>query len=394
MSWQNGSCSVDRETHGIEGRSVKGQKRVFASTDEVFTAWAKQETTEGRNRHGRVFFKGRTVYSYRESWPLAYIMPGAFEGQRVALVNTENYSTSTTQHLRGATSAFAGIEIETTRLGLVTYLDATRHTPEWSNIRSNDMMKRWTAAQEEAGKAKIEIVNHTIGKFVGGLVELVKPRKRWHGGYRETGRFEDRETCYWDNDTCENRCASLDDSHIKRMAEVLGVSLLECERYSVEAMRAQIVDAFAKQAKGAKGRSTARLRSAPERLARQVKRGVKGWRSLTSYIDDETVAQAFSPTASKAKSRQLDLGLPTAREVHVGKTWRYLQRKLLEQEIDRAFEAQHPEAHEIAGNIHHYKERWSPHFKPVPYLPEFEQQWFVYISRYSKPTYPLPAVVR
>lgn len=374
MSWQN---SAERQTHGIEGRNADGVKRVFASTSEVFTAWAKQETPEGRNGHGRVFFKGRTVYSYRDNWPLAHILPGAFEGKRVALVNDENYSISTAQHLRGATSAFDGIEISTTRLGLVTYLDTTRHMPEWKDIRSNEMMDRWTKSQEGAQQAKIEIVNYTIGHLVGSVTELLKPRKRWYS--------------YDVEDTCENRCASLDDSHIKRMAEVLGVSLLDCERYSLDALRAQIVDAFAKHAKGAKGRTTARLRTAPERLARQVSK-VSYWHSHA--VDDETVAMAFTPTASQAKSKQLTLGLPTAREVKVRKAWRQLQRKLLAQEIDDSFEARNPDAKQIAYAISYDKGSWSSHFKQVELLPEFIAQSYLYSLKYTKPNYPLPAVIR
>lgn len=75
-------------------------KKVFDS-NEVAHIWANQEQNEGRNSGGNFYFKGRTIFSYGEHFPIATI-----EGQNV-LFTKRTYSNTTAKHLskvRGAIS--------------------------------------------------------------------------------------------------------------------------------------------------------------------------------------------------------------------------------------------------------------------------------------------------
>ena len=100
--------------------------------DWVISTWVKQEQAEGgspfvnchayfrstgMNGHTgrRMFFKGDIIYSYHEWWPMAKILPG-----KLALVNREKYSVTTTAHTSQVESAleragFACFEVERNR---------------------------------------------------------------------------------------------------------------------------------------------------------------------------------------------------------------------------------------------------------------------------------------
>ena len=95
----------------------------------VISTWIKQEQSEGGspyvNCHAyfrssgmeghtgrRMFFKGDTIYSYHTWWPMAKILPG-----KLALVNREKYSVTTTAHTNQVESAllragFACFDVE------------------------------------------------------------------------------------------------------------------------------------------------------------------------------------------------------------------------------------------------------------------------------------------
>lgn len=99
---------------GIYGRSPDGKRRVF-DTYGVCKAWAAQETSEGRNHKGSVYFKGKTIYSYGRHWPMATIIERrARDGRRIAIVRTweEKYGVATFSHTREARSRFDGLKVE------------------------------------------------------------------------------------------------------------------------------------------------------------------------------------------------------------------------------------------------------------------------------------------
>ena len=72
------------------------QRNVYP-TSEIPHLWAHQTQASARNPQGSLFFEGRTIYSYRTSWPLAALRP---HKKRPALVltNCERCSVTTAQH--------------------------------------------------------------------------------------------------------------------------------------------------------------------------------------------------------------------------------------------------------------------------------------------------------
>lgn len=70
-------------------------RQVFP-TDEVPHKWAHQAQDAARNPQGNLYFKGATIYSYRDSWPLARIYER--KGARLVLANCARYSVTTAAH--------------------------------------------------------------------------------------------------------------------------------------------------------------------------------------------------------------------------------------------------------------------------------------------------------
>jgi hypothetical protein len=80
---------------------AKRIKRVFGSADQVLHLWANQTQSDARSRN--VFFHGRDVYSYGRHYRLGRIVE--FRGKRVALINGDGYSVTTSKHISWAQSA-------------------------------------------------------------------------------------------------------------------------------------------------------------------------------------------------------------------------------------------------------------------------------------------------
>lgn len=78
-------------------------KQVFRDADEVAHVWAQQTQNFGRTSTHNVYFRGRTIYSYGEHFPLASFLDTP-KG-RVILINSRTYSTSTSRHQSSARSA-------------------------------------------------------------------------------------------------------------------------------------------------------------------------------------------------------------------------------------------------------------------------------------------------
>jgi hypothetical protein len=337
--WASGASSADQNTHGIVGRGVWTDgttfRQVFPNTSDVFAAWAKQETPCGRNGWGRVYFYGRTVYSYRDSWPLMHILPFEYEGKRVALVNTTKYSSSTSGHLRSAQSAFSGVEVETTRDMMYAWVTYEKTGLDWSRIRSNDDLERWKREQTHILELRVLIVNDEITSLVNRVDELCNVRKRAWLGHDVA-------------DNCENRCASLDDSRIKRVADILQVSLLDCTRYDLDGLRGRVRAAYAafNDPKAVKRRKAGRRRRSLTLLHNQIKRYRKwsGWRA--GQIDAEIIKLAFDYSPHQARQQM-----------------QRFQAWLLGREIDALFERAQPGAGDAAYNIRYRKSEWSPHHR-------------------------------
>ena len=54
-------------------RGAKENRREVFKTDEIPHKWAHATQSQARNAQGNLYFRGDTIFSYRDSWPLARI---------------------------------------------------------------------------------------------------------------------------------------------------------------------------------------------------------------------------------------------------------------------------------------------------------------------------------
>ena len=73
-------------------RKGRTMKRVFSNYAEVCHAWAQQAQAEGRA--GRIFFEGKSIYSYGRHFEMA-----RFIDDETVFITTRRYSVSTAHHL-------------------------------------------------------------------------------------------------------------------------------------------------------------------------------------------------------------------------------------------------------------------------------------------------------
>jgi hypothetical protein len=200
-------------TQGIHGvkRDVTGKviKRVF-KTGMVEHIWVQQTQEEGRNQKGSVYFKGPTLYSYCDSWPIA-----TFLTPTLVVVNEEKCSATTSEQTRAARHSIKeGIDIVTTgaTMRLRALLgDIYNVTPDTA---------RTAIVQEQIDKLKLE--SRQLAKFTATNFR----RMNWDGSRNE--------------DNGEIRCAQLSDAEIKRVATLLRVEISP-NAYSLADMRATIM---------------------------------------------------------------------------------------------------------------------------------------------------------
>lgn len=81
--------------------------RYVFPTAEIPHLWAHQTQSDARNPQGNLFFEGRTIYSYRRSWPLARIYQKK-DGTRLVLGNADRCSVTTTGHASKVRRAIPG----------------------------------------------------------------------------------------------------------------------------------------------------------------------------------------------------------------------------------------------------------------------------------------------
>lgn len=68
--------------------------RIVVSPDEVVQKWLRQEQNTARNSGDTFYFRGRTIYSYNDGFPIAHI----YEHKPVILYTTRDYSVTTARH--------------------------------------------------------------------------------------------------------------------------------------------------------------------------------------------------------------------------------------------------------------------------------------------------------
>lgn len=76
-------------------------KHVFP-TQEVPHLWAHRTQEDARNPQGNLYVKGATIYSYRDSYPIASHVTNGKEGKAArsaVLIRTDSYSVTTSGHI-------------------------------------------------------------------------------------------------------------------------------------------------------------------------------------------------------------------------------------------------------------------------------------------------------
>lgn len=92
-------------------REAKTSKRQVFPTNEIPHKWAHQAQESARNPGGNLYFKGPTIYSYRDSWPLARIYGPKKDGARLVLTNSGRYSVTTVGHQHAVNMAVLHLQI-------------------------------------------------------------------------------------------------------------------------------------------------------------------------------------------------------------------------------------------------------------------------------------------
>ena len=89
----------------------KRQKHVFPSS-EIPHLWAHQTQGDARNSQGNLYFKGATIFSYRDSYPIASHVTSKNGKRNAILIRTDSYSVTTSGHISAVRSAIpAGVQV-------------------------------------------------------------------------------------------------------------------------------------------------------------------------------------------------------------------------------------------------------------------------------------------
>lgn len=72
-------------------------KTVFG-TSEIPHLWAHQTQSEARNQQGNLYFRGDTIYSYRDSFPIGRHVTNS-RGEKAVLISSNKYSVTTASHI-------------------------------------------------------------------------------------------------------------------------------------------------------------------------------------------------------------------------------------------------------------------------------------------------------
>lgn len=135
--------------------------RTVFSGDMVFHVWANQSAPEGRRSDDRVFFHGRTIYSFGSHFALGYVAPGA------TLLNADSYSMTTSRHKSQTARAVSGRRFTvpglTTLAGTLDRLADTaervaRYRQAGWNKAGHAQAREWQMAQEHLARFRAQVV--------------------------------------------------------------------------------------------------------------------------------------------------------------------------------------------------------------------------------------------
>jgi hypothetical protein len=284
------------------------------------------EITHGSIESGNFYFQGPTLYSFRDSWPLATFVPGR-ANPRVILVNTEDSGhrgwNSDGKQRRLLDDALRGredIQISVNRAQIIKYI---------SDQRAHGSAAAWTSLGVSQVAAEIEKLKDKAERYAKPLVnawDVIRP----DGHAFAEGSDDEREA----------RCRSISDARIFEIIELFGPGTADTPAHDIEALRQIIREGYAKfndpkrvaaRAKSARNSCVRKTMDAIDRFLEDAYGWERGRR--VSKINPEM--DAIVAEAVKLKP---DLILPKLAKV---------SEKMLEFEIERVHQALHPLAPDV-----------------------------------------------
>lgn len=161
MFGSSNSIDVTRQINatGVKGRA--NYKRVF-DYPMLAHVWAQQSQADGRSPKGQMYFRGATIYSYGEHFPIArFVLNG-----RAVLFNAEKRSQTTSRHQDAVRGALRGVANVRT-----FYVPSI--APRWGDIAHADNLA------------------HLLGELHAYANRAAKAHVSMYHGYSGDNRIED-----------------------------------------------------------------------------------------------------------------------------------------------------------------------------------------------------------
>lgn len=167
-------------SNGSHGKSnplrnePKTSKRQVFPTDEVPHKWAHAAQESARNAQGNLYFRGPTIYSYRDSWPLARIYTRK-DGRQLVLTNSRKYSVTTAAHqssVNRAASHMTRVDVPIVEGPYGAKLDKAAHDANFEHF-VNSMQGAHKAAGRAMQKWRVESFMEQAVALHKGLSDYV-----------------------------------------------------------------------------------------------------------------------------------------------------------------------------------------------------------------------------
>ena len=169
-----------RNTHdGARAVNAEGKRtKTVLTNGMVAHVWAQQNQTFGRSANGNFYFRDATIYSYRDSFPLASFVTLP-NGTRAVFINRDKYSVTTSSHQSEVRSAIRGLDLVEINAGQDRLCDIGRaldlSDTETRNERSRQAYARLIADKCNAWRAT--------------AAQSANPRKQVLGHYHENAAY-------------------------------------------------------------------------------------------------------------------------------------------------------------------------------------------------------------
>jgi hypothetical protein len=167
------------------------RQRYVYPTGEIPHKWAHQTQESARNPQGNLYFRGDTIYSYRDSWPLARIFKHPKRGALV-LCNSDRYSVTTAQHqsaVNGAARHMRRIAVpDCTRTDSCTVAER-----DASNVRHLEQL-----AAEHLAKAQRAMQARTVSWRRDSAQQALADAADYRRFFGMRGKIAEMPTAAWD----------------------------------------------------------------------------------------------------------------------------------------------------------------------------------------------------